>query len=1001
MDTIYQLLPNGLSRQRIECHRNSIALVPETLDPDPGLAILLVDKASNYTSLSCNCRAYQKKNNCPHKNILSGVLHAVEQDAGQIQFDAAFRKSPWYRLAEMLNGFWPVGMDSLSCPAALKYPDASGMLEVFSNDQKLLAYDAGTLAGDDPDSDLNALFLEQTNLILPNGRPFHRGRVFDMLADMTRTPSEAVLNDKNLKSRRQALESSLWYRLTRHCHYLLADPAADGEFELDTRVEKDGGFRIICRTGNHPVFEMFVPREKVMPAVRDLQTHPFWKSPVSLAPGTLESIVKVTAEDDNTLNATLCLLVHLPDGGTHTVERRTLKHFWYADGVYVPTHHLIATWQKPDKLWESFSGCYRKRLRPERIPQILNNIEEFFSPPNIIDETVRKLAIFTEPSRMIISPDAEDRDWCWISVDYGFGENATVSLSEVYQAKVSGNRYLSVTGGWVDTRGIDLEPILMDADNSIARQLDGPDGCIRFSRMDLMRLQAACGKSVEIRKSGTSDCPAIASLLQMVPAARISALPGFSSVLRNYQQRGLEWLAFLYENGFGGVLCDDMGLGKTHQIMGLMVWLKTVKKETAPFLVVCPTTVLSHWHRKIREYAPALESVVYHGPDRQLPKGQKSGQVVITSYGVLTNDLHRLSRMSFSVAAFDEAQYIKNPETKSYQAAAVVPAKMKVAVTGTPIENRLGDLKSLMDLSVPGYLGTDGFFARRYESEGINRRGELKQLVRPFALRRTKETVLSELPEKIEDIRFCRLTQTQVRLYREAVDARRAGLLHALTHEDEAIPYIHIFSLLTLLKQICNHPASVAKEAFDPGKGPLDSGKWELFTELLAACLENERKVVVFSQFVKMIEIINQYLAEKGIGVAGITGQTRNRGKEIDRFNEDEDCRVFVGSLKAGGSGIDLIGGSVVIHYDRWWNAAKEDQATDRVHRIGQTRGVQVFKLVTEGTLEEKISAIIERKRKLMADVITEDDAGSLKTFSREELIDLLSLPDQDRLTVN
>ncbi len=1015
---IYKLLPEDLPRQRIECHRNSMALVPESSDPDPGLAILVVDKASNYTSLSCNCRAYQKKSDCPHKNILSGVLAVVNQDAKQIQFDAAFRNSSWYRLAEMVNGFWPKDSGSLSCPAAVKGPDAPGMLAVFSNDEKLLAYDAGTLAGDDSDSDVNALFLEHTNLISPDNRPFHRGRVLDMLAGRTRTLSETVLNDKNLKSRRQALESGFWYQLARHCHYLAAEEA----FELDARIEKDGGFRVICRTGNGPVFELFVPREKVMSAVRHLQPHPFWKSPVTLAPKALESIVKVIAEDDNTLTATLFLLVHLPDGGTYTVERRKLKHFWYSDGVYVPAHHVIATWRKPDRLWKSFSGQYRKRLRPERIPRILDNIEEFFAPPNIIDETVRKLAIFTQPSRMIISPDAEDRDWCWLSVDYGFGENATVSLAEIYKAKVSGNRYVSVPGGWVDTRAVDLDTVLMGTDTAVAEQLAGPDGRIRMSRAGLLRLQAGFGKPLQIKNSlqntknhnsEAQECdrepagsqsdswPGLAGFLEMRPPERVAALPGFSSVLRDYQQKGLEWLMFLYENHLGGLLCDDMGLGKTHQIMGVMVWLKTVKKETAPFLVVCPTTVLSHWHRKILEYAPALEPVVYHGPDRHLTAKQRPGRVVITSYGVLTNDLHPLSKMKFSLAAFDEAQYIKNPETKSYQAATVVPAKMKVAVTGTPVENRLKDLKSLMDLSVPGYLGTDGFFARRYESEGVNRRGELKQLVRPFTLRRTKEKVLSELPEKIEDIRFCRLTETQVRLYREAIDARRTRLLRALEHEDEAIPYIHIFSLLTLLKQICNHPASVSKDGVDPVTGTLDSGKWELFTELLTACLENGQKVVVFSQFVKMINIINQYLAENGIGAAGITGSTRNRRQEIDRFNEDDNCRVFVGSLKAGGSGIDLIGGSVVIHYDRWWNAAKEDQATDRVHRIGQTRGVQVFKLVTEGTLEEKISTIIERKRKLMADVITEDDAGTLKTFSREELIDLISLPDQDRVSVS
>jgi SNF2 family DNA or RNA helicase len=231
-------------------------------------------------------------------------------------------------------------------------------------------------------------------------------------------------------------------------------------------------------------------------------------------------------------------------------------------------------------------------------------------------------------------------------------------------------------------------------------------------------------------------------------------------------------------------------------------------------------------------------------------------------------------------------------------------------------------------------------------------------------------------------------------LYRQAISGRGKGLLKSLQQGDSDIPYIHIFALLTLLKQICNHPASIPHSEEVAGDQPLDSGKWELFVELLETCLENGLKIVVFSQFVKMIEIIVNYFDSRDIITAGITGKTRHRGHQIDRFNNDPECRVFVGSLKAGGSGIDLTGGSVVIHYDRWWNAAKEDQATDRVHRIGQTRGVQVFKLVTEGTLEEKISAIIAKKKKLMGDVIAEDDPGLLKSFSREDLIDLIKMPD-------
>jgi SNF2 family DNA or RNA helicase len=302
-----------------------------------------------------------------------------------------------------------------------------------------------------------------------------------------------------------------------------------------------------------------------------------------------------------------------------------------------------------------------------------------------------------------------------------------------------------------------------------------------------------------------------------------------------------------------------------------------------------------------------------------------------------------------------------------------------------------------MDLTVPGYLGSDEDFVDRYmTSNGLgleeNRKAELVRLISPFTLRRLKRTVLSELPEKIEDIMTCRLSEDQVKLYRDAIASRGAGLLEVLKLGTEPVPYMHIFALLSLLKQICDHPSLVRGDIKDFDR--YDSGKWELFKELLSGSLDSGQKVVVYSQYLNMIGIIEKWLKKLDVDFVTLTGKSRNRGKLISRFNEDPDCRVYVGSLKAGGSGIDLVAASVVIHYDRWWNAAKEDQATDRVHRIGQRRGVQVFKLVTEGTLEEKISAIIERKRNLMDSVIKEDDPGLLKTFSRKELLNLLSEPD-------
>ena len=259
----------------------------------------------------------------------------------------------------------------------------------------------------------------------------------------------------------------------------------------------------------------------------------------------------------------------------------------------------------------------------------------------------------------------------------------------------------------------------------------------------------------------------------------------------------------------------------------------------------------------------------------------------------------------------------------------------------------------------------------------------------PFVLRRLKSAVLDELPEKIEDLRTCALSDDQVSLYRDAISGKGAELARRIEESpDEPVPYIHVFALLNLLKQICDHPA-LALNQLDRADA-YTSGKWELFKEILEEALGSGQKVVVFTQYLGMIELMRRHLESAGVGHAILTGATTDRGGVVDRFNRDPGCRVFLGSLKAGGTGIDLVGGSVVIHYDRWWNAAREDQATDRVYRLGQKRAVQVFKLVTEGTLEEKISALIDRKRRMMESVVQEDDPKLAKIFTRDELLEML-----------
>jgi SNF2 family DNA or RNA helicase len=324
---------------------------------------------------------------------------------------------------------------------------------------------------------------------------------------------------------------------------------------------------------------------------------------------------------------------------------------------------------------------------------------------------------------------------------------------------------------------------------------------------------------------------------------------------------------------------------------------------------------------------------------------------------------------------------------------------MRLGLTGTPIENSLLDLHALLELGLPGYLGTRAGFRTRFadpieNADDARARDDLRRLIAPFVLRRLKRTVLDQLPEKIEDTRSCALSAQQVRLYREAIASRGSSVRAALEDPGARVPYMHIFALLSLLKQICCHPALLEKRRADQIARYREhqSGKWELFVELLDESLGSGHKVVVYSQFLGMLGIMEQHLRERGVGYGKLTGATRKRGEVIARFADDPECRVFLASLQAGGVGIDLVSASVVIHYDRWWNAAREDQATDRVHRLGQTRGVQVLKLVSEGTLEEKIAALIRKRRELLNSVVGHDDNQVLKQFSRAELLELLEL---------
>ncbi len=502
------------------------------------------------------------------------------------------------------------------------------------------------------------------------------------------------------------------------------------------------------------------------------------------------------------------------------------------------------------------------------------------------------------------------------------------------------------------------------------------------TRIGLVRLIAETGLPIT---GGDQGLVSLADLLQGRIDPECPVPPGLRSRLRPYQRDGVAWLWNRYLAGIGALLADDMGLGKTHQVMGLLCLVHSVQRSE-DLLVVCPRGVLDHWHNLLNRYAPELEVQLYHGPGRALVRAGR-GTVVLTTYDILFRSADELQSRIWEVAVFDEAQRIKNSRTKAARAARKIPAAFRIALSGTPLENRLTELWSVVDLILPGYLGSEKEFRADHRNPSHHQLHRLRGRLSVLTLRRIKDQVLADLPEKVEDIRICRLTSRQRELYETIHELGSQKIAEQLRDPAVEIPYVHIFALLTRLKQVCDHPALIDRTL----SASANSGKIDILDQILDEALQGDDRVVVFSQYVKMIEYLSGYLDRRRIGHLVLTGSTRDRGRVVRRFNSEQHERVLLASLLAGGVGIDLTGASVVIHYDRWWNPAKENQATDRVHRIGQKRFVQVFKLVTRNTIEERIDALIRSKIELMEQVVapTED---VLRAFDRRELAALLDL---------
>ena len=471
---------------------------------------------------------------------------------------------------------------------------------------------------------------------------------------------------------------------------------------------------------------------------------------------------------------------------------------------------------------------------------------------------------------------------------------------------------------------------------------------------------------------------------------RLTPVPlgSLDSTLRDYQKHGVYWLHFLAQNGFGGILADEMGLGKTLQALA---FIRTLAGQ-GPSLVVCPSSLIFNWGAEAAKWTPELRVLALDGPHRSddFHKIEKS-DLVITSYPLLRRDVESYQGLPFSAVILDEAQHIKNPDSQNAQAATLLKARHRFVLTGTPVENSVRDIWSLMNFLMPGYLGTRSDFRERYESAIQNHSGgpeqqRLTRRIRPFLLRRTKQDVAKEIPDKLEQVAYCQLTNAQRNIYNQLTKATRQQLSELAGQKDKNKARMVMLTALLRLRQAACDARLLGMESPPPDSEA--SAKLDLLEELLSEALDGGHRVLVFSQFVTMLGHIRGRLDHLGVDYCYLDGQTRDRSAQVNRFQSGA-TPVFLISLKAGGTGLNLTAADTVIHFDPWWNPAVEAQATDRAHRIGQKRAVTSYKLIARDTVEEKILNLQAKKRAIIAATL-ESEQPLMEGLSMDEIQGLL-----------
>ena len=463
-----------------------------------------------------------------------------------------------------------------------------------------------------------------------------------------------------------------------------------------------------------------------------------------------------------------------------------------------------------------------------------------------------------------------------------------------------------------------------------------------------------------------------------------------SGILRGYQKTGFRWMKTLQANGFGGILADDMGLGKTLQAIAFL--FSDWKEAERRYLVVCPASLVYNWKSELERFAPCLPVFLAAGSqaerEEMLRRLEGEGGVLVTSYDLLRRDIDLYEKLTFAVQIIDEAQFIKNHATQAARAVKAVQADFRLALTGTPVENRLSELWSIFDYLMPGYLFSYSRFREEFESPIVNREDEdaaerLQKMIRPFVLRRLKQDVLSDLPDKIEKNMYAAMEGEQRQLY-DAHVQRLVLLLSGQSEKEFQTAKIQILAELTKLRQLCCDPGLLL-EGYQG-----ESAKTQLCLELIKNAAEGGHKVLLFSQFTTMLERLKTALKREGLRFYSLDGSTpkARRVQLVDAFNRDE-TQVFCISLKAGGTGLNLTGADIVIHFDPWWNVAVQNQATDRAHRIGQKNVVTVYRLIAQDTIEEKIVQLQEKKSRLAEQILGGEEMGPA-ALSKEALMEIL-----------